>query len=191
LKRTTSLVQLNTALVHSSGEWVASEWPVCPIGDTASPQRMGAALTYARRYALFTLVGITGEDDVDAPDLAAAQKPGAAQPFESNGQSEQREYVADDRAHGTRARSRRSPTPKALLEPDTSAALHDRLMEELVAIAAAEEAVAWAQRSLPTKNTLTSADADVIEEAFRRKMQVVEGVENQNQPTSSAPGVRT
>jgi hypothetical protein len=31
---------------------------------------MGAALTYARRYALFTLVGIAGEDDLDAPDLA-------------------------------------------------------------------------------------------------------------------------
>ena len=30
---------------------------------------MGAALTYARRYALFTLVGIAGEDDMDAPDL--------------------------------------------------------------------------------------------------------------------------
>ena len=29
---------------------------------------MGAALTYARRYALFTLVGIAGEDDLDAPD---------------------------------------------------------------------------------------------------------------------------
>ena len=28
---------------------------------------MGAALTYARRYALFTLVG---KDDLDAPDLA-------------------------------------------------------------------------------------------------------------------------
>jgi hypothetical protein len=32
---------------------------------------MGAALTYARRYALFTFVGIAGEDDLDAPDLAA------------------------------------------------------------------------------------------------------------------------
>src|SRR6476661_6382643 len=64
------LVRLNTVLAHSSGEWVSSEWPVCPIGYTASPQRMGAALTYARRYALFTLVGIAGEDDLDAPDLA-------------------------------------------------------------------------------------------------------------------------
>ena len=44
---------------------------VCPIAETASPRRMGAALTYARRYALFTLVGIAGEDDLDAPDLNA------------------------------------------------------------------------------------------------------------------------
>src|SRR6266702_4407125 len=66
-----SLVGINTVLAHSSGEWVASDWPVCPIGETASPQRMGAALTYARRYALFTLVGIAGEDDLDAPDLGA------------------------------------------------------------------------------------------------------------------------
>jgi hypothetical protein len=35
---------------------------------------MGAALTYARRYALFTLVGIAGEDDLDAPDLEAVPK---------------------------------------------------------------------------------------------------------------------
>src|ERR671913_472921 len=64
------LVRLNTVLAHSSGEWVSSEWPVCPVSETASPQRMGAALTYARRYALFTLVGIAGEDDLDAPDLS-------------------------------------------------------------------------------------------------------------------------
>src|SRR3954469_10920618 len=63
------LVRLTTVLAHSSGEWVSSEWPVCPVSETASPQRMGAALTYARRYSLFTLVGIAGEDDLDAPDL--------------------------------------------------------------------------------------------------------------------------
>ena len=53
-----------------SAEWVSSDWPVCPATETAAPHRMGAALTYARRYALFTLVGIAGEDDLDAPDLA-------------------------------------------------------------------------------------------------------------------------
>ena len=64
-------VNLTTVLAHSSGEWISSDWPVCSIADTASPRRMGAALTYARRYALFTLVGIAGEDDIDAPDLNA------------------------------------------------------------------------------------------------------------------------
>jgi hypothetical protein len=63
------LIRLTTVLAHSSGEWVSSDWPVCPVAETAAPHRMGAALTYARRYALFTLVGIAGEDDLDAPDL--------------------------------------------------------------------------------------------------------------------------
>jgi len=63
------LIRLTTTLAHSSGEWVSSDWPVGPVRDTSAPHRMGAALTYARRYALFTLVGIAGEDDLDAPDL--------------------------------------------------------------------------------------------------------------------------
>src|SRR5882672_8927065 len=63
------LIRLTTVLAHSSGEWVSSDWPVCPVCETAAPHKMGAALTYARRYALFTLVGIAGEDDLDAPDL--------------------------------------------------------------------------------------------------------------------------
>src|SRR6202142_4237275 len=62
-------VSLTTVLAHASGEWIASDWPVCALSEMAAPRRMGAALTYARRYALFTLVGIAGEDDLDAPDL--------------------------------------------------------------------------------------------------------------------------
>ena len=65
------MINLTTMLAHASGEWIASDWPVCPVAETSAPHRMGAALTYARRYALFTLVGIAGEDDMDAPDLAA------------------------------------------------------------------------------------------------------------------------
>src|SRR5258706_8881127 len=80
------LLRLTTILAHSSGEWVSSEWPVCQITDIASAQRMGAALTYARRYALFTLVGIAGEDDLDAPDLAADPNPAAELP-RSNAQA--------------------------------------------------------------------------------------------------------
>jgi hypothetical protein len=74
------LLRLTTVLAHASGEWISSEWPVCAIADIASAQRMGAALTYARRYALFTLVGIAGEDDLDAPDLDATSKTGAEEP---------------------------------------------------------------------------------------------------------------
>src|SRR5947208_10130184 len=74
------MVNLTTVLAHASGEWISSDWPVCAIADMATPRRMGAALTYARRYALFTLVGIAGEDDLDAPDLNAPsdRNPGQA-----------------------------------------------------------------------------------------------------------------
>src|ERR1700704_6551747 len=85
--RDTGLIKLTTTLVHASGEWVSSDWPVCPVSETAAPHRMGAALTYARRYALFTLVGIAGEDDLDAPDLGALPIAGADQPAGPDGRS--------------------------------------------------------------------------------------------------------
>src|SRR5262249_54098481 len=69
IDKDSGLICLTTTLVHASGEWVSSDWPVCPVSETAAPHRLGAALTYARRYALFTLVGIAGEDDLDAPEL--------------------------------------------------------------------------------------------------------------------------
>src|ERR1700754_3351332 len=71
-------VSLTTVLAHASGEWIASDWPVCTLSDMAAPRRMGAALTYARRYALFTLVGIAGEDDLDAPDGVEPETIGGA-----------------------------------------------------------------------------------------------------------------
>ena len=92
IDQTAGIVNLTTVLAHASGEWIASDWPVCAINETATPHRMGAALTYARRYALFTLVGIAGEDDLDAPDLnapvapaSAAAKPAPHKPSRLNG----------------------------------------------------------------------------------------------------------
>jgi len=75
IDQASGIVNLTTVLAHSSGEWIASDWPVCHVAETATPHRMGAALTYARRYALFTLVGIAGEDDLDAPDLICPSQP--------------------------------------------------------------------------------------------------------------------
>src|ERR1700726_3772061 len=68
IDRANGMVNLTTVLLHTSGEWISSDWPVCQLSETAAPRRMGAALTYARRYALFTMVGIAGEDDLDALD---------------------------------------------------------------------------------------------------------------------------
>src|SRR6478735_5987139 len=91
IDRDSGLIKLTTTLVHASGEWVSSDWPVCPASDTSAPHRMGAALTYARRYALFTLVGIAGEDDLDAPDLAfqtVVTGPKSGPPIKGNGSDE-------------------------------------------------------------------------------------------------------
>ena len=96
------VVNLTTVLAHSSGEWIASDWPVCAIADTATPHRMGAALTYARRYALFTLVGIAGEDDVDAPDLLPPPEQSSSKRDEPNG-------AGNRRLNGGQQRAGRAP----------------------------------------------------------------------------------
>ncbi len=122
------ILNLTTMLAHSSGEWIASQWPVCPLADIASPHRMGAALTYARRYALFTLVGIAGEDDLDAPDLCTpapavnSSVTGSAGPAEDIGQR-QNEWSgksgelhrSSSRAIGCAARSSRERDCRAAI----------------------------------------------------------------------------
>src|SRR5436309_10630869 len=121
------LLRLTTILAHSSGEWVSSEWPVCAIADIASAQRMGAALTYARRYALFTLVGIAGEDDLDAPDLGAdpTPTPEVPQPGKQwNGQA----ATARPRTDRER-RAREAPAARSALGEQLSASLRESLIE--------------------------------------------------------------
>src|SRR3977135_1298897 len=67
IDRANGVVNLTTVLLHTSGEWISSDWPVCQLSETSAPRRRGAPLTDCRRYALFALVGIAGEDDLDAP----------------------------------------------------------------------------------------------------------------------------
>src|SRR3979490_1074721 len=80
IDRANGMVNLTTVLLHTSGEWISSDWPVCQLSETSAPRRMGAALTYARRYALFTMVGIAGEDDLDAPDVINDQQKDGVDP---------------------------------------------------------------------------------------------------------------
>jgi hypothetical protein len=157
---------LTTLLAHASGEWISSDWPVCALSEIAAPQRMGAALTYARRYALFTLVGITGEDDLDAPDLETVPEPTTDAPGGSSGQA-LNGHAKPSRASGGH---RRLPFVVPVLPEDRSALQRDRLLAELDVLQSGDEAASWAQRTLPTKNTLTVADAQHLEDSFRIKL---------------------
>jgi ERF superfamily len=138
------LIRLTTVLAHSSGEWLSSDWPVCPIADTAAPQRMGTALTYARRYALFTLVGIAGEDDLDAPDLTTA---GPQNTDPNSPRSDNRaQTIADGPVNRSPAAAgNRAPSTNTILAPDQSAVLHERLIKEIQDLNSVETATSWAR----------------------------------------------
>jgi hypothetical protein len=168
---TAGIVRLSTVLAHASGEWIASDWPVCTIGETAVPHRMGAALTYARRYALFTLVGIAGEDDLDAPDLADSAPETANIKINRQSGSNGGQQITLDRATGRGARNK---STSALLQRELSsvlsASLRAELLREINGLNSADEAALWAQRRLVAKNQLSSADAQQVEEAFAVKL---------------------
>jgi hypothetical protein len=176
-RSTTGLIRLTTILAHSPGEWMSSDWPVCAVSETATPHRMGAALTYARRYALFTLVGIAGEDDLDAPDLTApaSQKVGPEQPAARGNDrlNGGRRYSTPPRPFHRR-RSAASPSAEPILEAEASAALCRQLLTELAEIASAEQAASWAHRILGAKNSLTAADARQVDNAFQARLATLE-----------------
>jgi ERF superfamily len=181
------LIRLTTVLAHSSGEWLSSDWPVCPIGDTAAPHRMGAALTYARRYALFTLVGIAGEDDLDAPDLTTAgpqntdtKSPSSANRARTNVQVPGNPPLA--------AASKRAPPANTILAPDQSLVLHERLIKQIQDLNSIEAATNWARRALGAKNRLTAADAQLVENAFVGKVTHLEGRKPSAAEPISSPG---
>jgi hypothetical protein len=176
------LIRLSTTLAHSSGEWLSSEWPVCPISETAAPRRMGAALTYARRYALFTLVGIAGEDDLDAPDLAEGAKTDAAN---KAGATDKGHLAARLRPTAALEEGARATSPSGgrekvvrvagtVLGPEPSAALREQLLDAVCQLQSADGAADWVHKNLAAKNTLIDADADAVEAGFRERLATIE-----------------
>ena len=138
---------------------------------------MGAALTYARRYALFTLVGIAGEDDLDAPDLISpAQRSSVRDPRLSRGYSRldgksaalsARTPVARPEKHGVNNDNTNAKVIAAVrLDVAESTRFRDAMLGELNAIGSEDEAAKWAHRRLSQKNELNAADAKHIEESF-------------------------
>ena len=171
IDQTSGIVNLTTVLAHSSGEWVASDWPVCSVAETEMPHRMGAALTYARRYALFTLVGIAGEDDLDAPDfIDPAPESGKIRTDSASSTNGGQQDVSDGRAGRRKAKKHGSPTLKRELSAALSASLRTELLREIEGLSAPDDAALWAQRKLPAKNQLTDTDAQQVEEAFAVKL---------------------
>src|SRR5206468_3227478 len=149
----TGQIQLTTLLAHASGEWISSDWPVCSVSETSSPHGMGAALTYARRYALFALVGIAGEDDIDAPDTVIAPPPTLL--------SENRTVQMSKRPSAGAVH--RQP----VLEREASGVLKDQLLAELNMLTDGDDLALWAYRRLASKSTLTDADARLVETAYQ------------------------
>ena len=190
-------IRLTTVLAHSSGEWLSSEWPVCAISETAAPRRMGAALTYARRYALFTLVGIAGEDDLDAPDLGAGARI-VEDPPSRNGNGvgpedaaiaskskSQTIVVKTTSPAGARGKPKLVRPAKPVLATELSATLRDRLIAELDDLPSADEAANWVHRRLPDKNLLTTPDAQLVEDRFRAKLKAFVDKQPQETPTEA------
>jgi ERF superfamily len=170
IDRDSGLIRLTTTLVHASGEWVSSDWPVCPASETAAPHRMGAALTYARRYALFTLVGIAGEDDLDAPDLAVQSVP----PSQQNGSSASKPGSNGQMKTATaktlhEARKGLNGDRSAVLSGEASAILRNQLLAEIAGLGA-HDLDTWTLRAWPTANTLTPADGDEVRLAFQARL---------------------
>jgi hypothetical protein len=165
------MVHLTTTLAHASGEWIASDWPVCPIAETANPQRMGAALTYARRYALFTLVGIAGEDDIDAPNLCAGPNaPSSPAPERELRRADAQSPGQPQGPGNGRGRGSTKSDSRVILDPAQLAQLRDQLLFEVENLASADLAGTWASGALVAKNSLTAADAKLVEDAFERRL---------------------
>lgn len=154
---------------------------MCPIGEMAAPHRMGAALTYARRYALFTLVGIAGEDDLDAPDLAlqSVDHPGPRNgppPKNSTGNGPfQRPRKG---ANGARATA---------LSSEASAILRDQLLAEMAGLGSEKDLEAWTLWAWPKANTLGHADGQEVRRAFQVRLSQLESAPDKEGPPAD-PG---
>ncbi|WP_339034759.1 ERF family protein [Bradyrhizobium symbiodeficiens] len=177
IEQPTGQIHLTTLLAHASGEWISSDLPVCASKEVEAPHRLGAALTYARRYALFALVGIAGEDDLDAPDVVT-EPPSAPEQQAASGSK------------------RRPPggvlNRPAVLPPERSAELLDRLLGQLSAQKEDDGLLAWAKISLPLKNTLLEADARVLEVAYQKRigdapLPDIHSADQQPAPSTSVP----
>jgi hypothetical protein len=173
-------VILTTMLVHASGEWIATRWPVCPLEACSDPKRMGAALTYARRYSLFALVGLAGEDDLDAPGVKRVPR----EPADRDARRPRPTLAVSSPVPATRSargarlqvlspagpqRPRRdagdSETPASILTTDPLADLARTDSEDAL--------MRWAIAVLPHRNALDAEARAALDSAFRDRAETL------------------
>ncbi len=169
IDRANGTVNLITLLLHTSGEWISSDWPVCQLTETAAPRRMGAALTYARRYALFTMVGIAGEDDLDAPPDADGEPANGHWAVEAGRVPLPNVAPTLARRSPSGSGSPSIPPVPEKLSADDSAAARAQLIREIETLPE-DDLQSRAIAILKAKNRLSADDARLVEEAFAARM---------------------
>lgn len=152
------IIILHTRLLHSSGQWVESTYPVCGL-DTH--QKMGSALTYARRYAIFAMVGVAGEDDDDGNTAAIAKSaPKKAAP------------KVEVQAPPPPPENANMPASKQMdvgLTPEASEEVLNDMLDSLIACESRSELQAWAEENKSKKSRLLPAHQKEVLEAFKEK----------------------
>lgn len=132
------VLMLDTRLAYQ-GQWIASEYPVCPF--PVKQQEMGSALTYSRRYSLFSLVGIAGEEDDDGN--AANATP-------------------------TQAPKRTKPAPvKETMSADASKLATDAILQTLTLASTPEELRKFAVDNQEVLSKLVDEDRAKVRDAYR------------------------
>jgi hypothetical protein len=169
IDRAGGTLNLTTVLLHTSGEWISSHWPVCQLSETSAPRRMGAALTYARRYALFTMVGIAGEDDLDAPPDAGNDAGEGLKAAVTSRARNPAPASAPARPNQLQPGNGSNPPAQEKLGAEESAAIRAQLLQEIETLPA-DDLQLRAIAILKAKNRLSTDDAKLVEEAFAARM---------------------
>lgn len=66
-----------TTIIHTSGQFITSECPIV-CAKQNDPQALGSAITYSRRYALASMLGVMTDDDDDAESAMVRKQPQSA-----------------------------------------------------------------------------------------------------------------
>jgi len=134
----------------SMGEqWMESEYPVCSF--PARPQDLGSHMSYARRYSLFSFVGLVGEDEDDAE--AVKNTPIAVKKIEP----------------------KLKPTE---FDAETSAAKRSELLKQLAKITTTAELVDWSNQSFDDRNRMIKDDYNAVKLQFDKIQAELKGNKN-------------